>query len=58
MSYHNKKEFACPLCKRDFKKKRQLKGHMKDAHGVSYSCKNCGTPAIENSICVRCHEES
>ncbi len=33
MTYHNHKKFICPYCKKDFAKKRQIKAHMKDAHG-------------------------
>ncbi len=32
MGYHNHKEFKCPYCQKDFKKKRQLKSHIKDTH--------------------------
>ncbi len=32
MGYHNKKEFVCQYCGKDFKKKRQLRSHVKDAH--------------------------
>ncbi len=30
--YHNHKKFICPYCQKDFKTKRQLKSHIKDAH--------------------------
>ena len=30
--YHNHKDHVCPHCGRDFKKSRQLKQHLKDAH--------------------------
>jgi len=32
MSWYKQKEFVCPHCSKDFKKKRQLKSHIKDAH--------------------------
>ncbi|RKZ97855.1 MAG: hypothetical protein DRQ46_03855 [Gammaproteobacteria bacterium] len=58
MSWHKVKEFECPDCDKSFKTKRQLKSHMKDAHGAAYRCKSCGIPAIKDELCVRCHEEA
>jgi hypothetical protein len=36
MIYHNKKEFVCPYCEKDFKKLRQVKQHCIDAHDKKY----------------------
>lgn len=32
MAWHNTLPFTCPFCQKDFKKERQLKSHIKDAH--------------------------
>ena len=32
--YHNQKEFVCQFCSKDFRKKRQLRSHLRDAHPV------------------------
>ena len=34
--YYKVKKFICPECGVDFKKERQLKQHMKDAHNVTH----------------------
>lgn len=42
MSYHNFKEYKCPVCEKDFKKPRQLKQHLSSHAPTSPSC--CGCP--------------
>jgi len=34
MSYHNFKDYVCPVCSKDFSKPSQLKKHLKDAHEI------------------------
>ena len=31
-TWRKSKEFICPICKRDFDKKNQLRNHTRDAH--------------------------
>lgn len=38
MGWRKSKPFQCTICGKDFKKERQLKRHIKDAHDVDYSC--------------------
>lgn len=63
MSWHKPKEFVCKKCNASFKKKRQLKSHMKDSHSLfpsGLNCPNCEEEMVmdyagEREQCPNCH---